>query len=66
MKQFDTGLPLCHKGVVNAITDEYCAHGNNTVSQSFCGGNDIGSDAETVGGKIGPNAAKAGDHFIKN
>ena len=45
--------------------DEYGAHRDNAVGQAFRGGNDVGLDAEKVGGERGTEPAEGGDDFVE-
>ena len=66
MKQLNTLLWALHKGLIDGIAGQHCAHGNNTIGEAFGSSNNIGSHPKPLGGERCADATKGGNYLIKN
>ena len=66
MEKFDRIFRCCIRdGVIDFISHRDAAHGNGTICQRLCHGNNVRLDVEFLCGKSGAHPAKTGDDFVK-
>ena len=66
VEEFDTAGRGADDGVVDFAADRDRAGGNGGVADAFRHGDQVGLHAEEFAGRVGAQAAKAGDDFVEN